>query len=207
MAAKTMDTIVLASRNKHKIKELRETLSPLGIELKSTYDFPNLEEVEEDADTLEGNALKKARYVHEQTGFPALSDDTGLEVDALNGRPGVFSARYAGENASDQENVDKLLDELAGLPMERRGAQFRTVAALVTDEGFHTFEGVCRGTIRTKERGNGGFGYDPVFIPAGYKKTFAELDPEIKNEISHRGKAIMKFFEWLKEKAVKTSKE
>ena len=194
----SMDTIVLASRNKHKIKELRETLSPLGIELKSTYDFPELEEVEEDADTLEGNALKKARYVHEQTGLAALSDDTGLEVDALNGRPGVFSARYAGEDASYQDNVDKLLEELSGVPMERRGAQFRTVAALVTDEGAQTFEGVCRGIIITKERGSGGFGYDPVFLPAAYKKTFAELDPEIKNEISHRGKAVQKFYDWMK---------
>ncbi|MDZ7659604.1 RdgB/HAM1 family non-canonical purine NTP pyrophosphatase [Fodinibius sp.] len=194
---KEMDTIVLASRNKHKIKELRETLSPLGIELKSTYDFPDLEEVIEDADTLEGNALKKARYVYNQTGLPALSDDTGLEVDALNGRPGVFSARYAGENATDQDNVDKLLEELSGIPMERRGAQFRTVAAFVTDDDSYTFEGICRGMIISEERGSGGFGYDPVFLPVAYKKTFAELDPGIKNKISHRGKAIQKFYEWL----------
>lgn len=194
-----MDTIVLASRNKHKIEELRATLAPLGIELKSTYDFPELEEVEEDADTLEGNALKKAGYVYKQTGLPALSDDTGLEVDALNGRPGVFSARYAGENARDQDNVDKLLDELAGIPMERRGAQFRTVAAFVTDDDSYTFEGVCRGMIISEERGSGGFGYDSVFLPAAYKKTFAELEPEIKNKISHRGKAIQKFYDWLQE--------
>lgn len=194
-----MDTIVLASRNEHKIEELRATLAPLGIELKSTYDFPDLEEVEEDQDTLEGNALKKARYVHKQTGLSALSDDTGLEVDALNGRPGVFSARYAGENASYQDNVDKLLDELAGVPMERRGAQFRTVAAFVTDNGTHTFEGVCRGMIISEERGSGGFGYDPVFLPAAYKKTFAELDSDIKNKISHRGKTIQKFISFLKE--------
>lgn len=192
-----MDTIVLASRNEHKIEELRDTLAPLGIQLKSTYDFPELEEVEEDADTLEGNALKKARYVHKQTGLPALSDDTGLEVDALNGRPGVYSARYAGEDASYQDNVDKLLDELADIPMERRGAQFRTVAAFVTDEDSHTFEGVCRGMIISEERGAGGFGYDPIFLPAAYKKTFAELDPEIKNKISHRGKAIQKFYDWI----------
>lgn len=194
-----MDTIVLASRNEHKIEELRATLAPLGIELKSTYDFPDLEEVEEDQDTLEGNALKKARYVHKQTGLSALSDDTGLEVDALNGRPGVFSARYAGENASYQDNVDKLLDELAGVPMERRGAQFRTVAAFVTDNGKYTFEGVCRGMIISEERGSGGFGYDPVFLPAAYSETFAELDPETKNKISHRGKVIQKFIDFLKE--------
>ncbi len=192
-----MDTIVLASRNKHKIKELRETLAPLGIELRSTYDFPDLEEVEEDRDTLEGNALKKARYVYKKTGFPTLSDDTGLEVDALNGRPGVYSARYAGEDATYQDNVDKLLDELSDVPMERRGAQFRTVASFVTNDDEYTFEGICRGTIITKEQGDGGFGYDPVFVPASYKKTFAELVPDIKNEISHRGKAIQKFYEWI----------
>lgn len=194
-----MDTIVLASRNKHKIEELRATLAPLGIELKSTYDYPELEEVVEDQETLEGNALKKARYVHQQTGLPALSDDTGLEVDALNGRPGVYSARYAGEDASYQDNVDKLLKELSDVPMERRGAQFRTVAALVTDDENYTFEGVCRGTIITKAKGSGGFGYDPVFTPASYKKTFAELDPQVKNEISHRGKTIRKVIAFLKE--------
>lgn len=192
-----MKTIVLASRNKHKIEELRATLTPLGIELKSTYDFPGLEEVIEDRESLKGNALKKAKYVHEKTGLPALSDDTGLEVDALNGRPGVYSARYAGEDATYQDNVDKLLGELKDVPMQRRGAQFRTVAALVTDKGDYTFEGICRGTIITKEQGTGGFGYDPLFVPASYKKTFAQLDPEVKNEISHRGKAIQKFYEWL----------
>ncbi len=198
-----IESIVLASRNEHKIEELRATLAPLGIELKSTYDFPELEEVEEDADTLEGNALKKARYVHNQTGLPALSDDTGLEVDALNGRPGVFSARYAGENASYQDNVDKLLDELADIPMERRGAQFRTVAAFVTDGDSYTFEGVCRGVIISEERGSGGFGYDPVFLPAAYTETFAELEPTIKNKISHRGKAIQKFYDWIENKKQK----
>ncbi|MGM0546815.1 MAG: RdgB/HAM1 family non-canonical purine NTP pyrophosphatase [Bacteroidota bacterium] len=195
-----MNTLVLASRNKDKIEELRATLKPLGIELKSTYNFPELEEVIEDRDTLEGNALKKAQYVHEETGLPALSDDTGLEVDALNGRPGVYSARYAGEDSTYQDNVDKLLDELADIPMERRGAQFRTVAALVTEDDSYTFEGVCRGTIITKERGTGGFGYDPVFVPASYKKTFAELDPEIKNEISHRAQTIRKVIAFLKER-------
>jgi XTP/dITP diphosphohydrolase len=194
-----MKTIVLASRNKHKIEELRATLSPLGIELKSTYDFPNLEEVEEDQPTLEGNAVKKARYVFEETGLPALSDDTGLEVDALDGRPGVYSARYAGEDASYQDNVDKLLKELVGVSAENRGAQFRTVAAFITPEGTFTFEGICRGKILEEERGDKGFGYDPVFQPDGYKKTFAQLDSETKNKISHRGKAIQKFYEWLKD--------
>lgn len=193
-----METIVLASRNKDKIEELRDTLAPLGVELKSTYDFPGLEEVVEDQPTLEGNALKKARYVFKETGLPALSDDTGLEVDALDGRPGVYSARYAGESSTYQDNVDKLLDELAGVEMKDRGAQFRTVAAFVTAEQEYTFEGVCRGEILTDERGDKGFGYDPVFRPENYDQTFAELDAEIKNVISHRGKAIRQFYEWMK---------
>jgi len=192
-----MDTIVLGSGNKHKIEELRATLAPLGIELKSSYDFENLEEVEEDALTLEGNALKKARYFHKATGLPAISDDTGLEVEALDGRPGVFSARYAGRAATYQDNVDKLLDELAGVEMKDRQAQFRTVIAFVTEEDTYTFEGVCRGHILTEEHGDKGFGYDPVFRPRGYELTFAELDPEIKNRISHRGNAIQKFINWL----------
>lgn len=195
-----MNTIVLASQNKHKIEELRETLAPLGIDLKSTYDFPDLEEVIEDRPTLEGNAIKKAKYVFGQTGLPALSDDTGLEVDALNGRPGVYSARYTGKDATYQDNVDKLLAEMSEKPDDKRGAQFRTVAAFVTDEGTFTFEGVCRGKIIAEERGDGGFGYDPVFMPDGYDKTFAELSPEIKNGISHRGRAIQKFYGWLKGK-------
>jgi XTP/dITP diphosphohydrolase len=192
-----MDTIVLASRNEHKIEELRSTLAPFDIELKSTFDFPYLEEVEEDKPTLTGNALKKAQYVFRETGLPALADDTGLEVDALDGRPGVYSARYAGESATYQENVDKLLDEMSGIGIKNRGAQFRTVVGFVTDKGSHTFEGVCRGKILKEERGNQGFGYDPVFRPEGCDKTFAELDTETKNRISHRGKAIEKLREFL----------
>jgi len=192
-----MDTIVLASRNKDKIQELRATLVPLGIELKSTYDFPTLREVVEDRETLEGNALKKARYVYEETGYPSLADDTGLEVDALDGRPGVYSARYAGDSATYQQNVDKLLRELAAVPGDERGARFRTVAALVDGADTYTFEGICRGAITAEEQGTGGFGYDPVFVPKGYDKTFAQLNPAVKNRISHRGKAIQKFIDWL----------
>lgn len=193
-----MNTIILASRNKHKIDELRETLNELNVELKSALDFPGLKEVEEDKLTLEDNALKKARYVYEETGLPALSDDTGLEVDALDGRPGVFSARYAGESASYQDNVDKLLSELTGVDIKDRSAQFRTVVALVSEGGTYTFEGVCKGVILEEERGSKGFGYDPVFQPDGYDQTFAELDAEVKNSISHRGRAIKKFYNWLK---------
>ena len=194
-----METIVLASRNTHKIQELRETLGGLGVELKSALDFPELEEVEEDKLTLEGNALKKARYVYQKTNLPALADDTGLEVDALDGRPGVFSARYAGEEATYEENLEKLLAEMVKVKEKDRLAQFRTVVAFIEKNGDeHTFEGICRGTILTERRGKKGFGYDPVFRPEGFKQTFAELDSTEKNRISHRGKAIEKFYEWLK---------
>lgn len=194
-----MKTIILASRNPDKIKELRDTLSGYNIELKSALDFPALREVEENESTLEGNALKKARYVYEETGMPALADDTGLEVDALDGRPGVYSARYAGEEATYTENLEKLLDELAGIELIDRGAQFRTVAAFVSNNGVHTFEGICRGTILEEPLGTGGFGYDPVFRPDGYEESFAQLSPKQKHLISHRGRAIQKFCDWLED--------
>ncbi|MEQ9309631.1 MAG: RdgB/HAM1 family non-canonical purine NTP pyrophosphatase [Balneolaceae bacterium] len=192
-----MDKLVLASRNKNKIEEMKTLVSDLGIEVLSALDFTALEEVEEDLPTLEGNALKKARYVHEQTGLPALSDDTGLEVRALNGAPGVYSARYAGEQATYQDNVLKLLDELGNT--KNRSAQFRTIVAFITDEKEFTFEGICEGEITTQQSGDKGFGYDPVFQPKGYDKTFAELDAEIKNKISHRGRAIQKFSSFLRD--------
>lgn len=191
-----MKEITLASRNEDKIEELRQTLAPLNIALNSALDFAHLGEVIEDKETLEGNALKKARYVFQKTELPALADDTGLEVEALNNRPGVYSARYAGENATYQENVDKLLNELAD--KQQRKAQFRTVAAFVTETGYHTFEGICQGAITREEMGSDGFGYDPVFMPLAYQKTFSQLSKKEKNKISHRGKAIQKFMEWLK---------
>ena len=190
------ETIFIASGNKHKILELRQVLKPLGIELKSTLDYPDAEEVDEDQPDLEGNALKKARYWHQKTGLPALADDTGLEVDALNGEPGVYSARYAGEHATYRDNVDKLLYELTNA--ENRKARFRTVIAFVTDKDEHIFEGVCEGAITKVAKGSKGFGYDPIFKPAGYEKTFAELSSEEKNKISHRGLAVQKFVEFLR---------
>lgn len=190
-----MDKLVIASRNTHKIGELQQLLAPLGIKVYSALDFPELEEVDEDQPTLEGNALKKARYVRNKTGLPALADDTGLEVEALHGAPGVFSARYAGETATYQDNVHKLLKELEN--SSNRSAQFRTIVALVTPENEVTFEGVVKGEILSQQRGTGGFGYDPVFKPEGYEHTFAELDPAVKNKISHRGRAIQKFVDFL----------
>ena len=190
-----MDKLILASRNKNKIEEMKQLVAHLGIDVFSALDFPDLEEVEEDKPTLEGNALKKARYVNQQTGIPALSDDTGLEVEALDGAPGVFSARYAGENATYQDNVLKLLGALNG--KKNRAAQFRTVVALVDGEKEWTFEGVCKGKIINEQIGKKGFGYDPIFMPDDFAETFAQMDPNIKNLISHRGKAVQKFVEFL----------
>ncbi len=196
--SRKVSTIFLATGNPDKIKELRQVLHPIGIELKSTLDYPGAEEVDENQPDLEGNALKKARHWFLKTGLPSLSDDTGLEVDALNGRPGVFSARYAGKNATYEDNVDKLLNEL--LQNENRSAQFRTVIAYIdSEENEHLFEGVCRGEIIKEKRGEKGFGYDPVFMPEGYDKTFAELSSEEKNKISHRGIAVQKFLQFLKD--------
>ncbi|MEQ8579640.1 MAG: RdgB/HAM1 family non-canonical purine NTP pyrophosphatase [Balneola sp.] len=190
-----MDKLILASRNKNKIEEMKQLVTHLGIDVFSALDFPDLEEVEEDKPTLEGNALKKARYVNQQTGIPALSDDTGLEVEALDGAPGVFSARYAGENATYQDNVLKLLGALNG--KKNRAAQFRTVVALVDGGKEWTFEGVCKGKIISEQIGKKGFGYDPIFMPDDFAETFAQMDPNIKNLISHRGKAVQKFVEFL----------
>lgn len=190
-----MDKLILASRNKNKIEEMKQLVAHLGIEVFSALDFPDLEEVEEDKPTLEGNALKKARYVNHQTGIPALSDDTGLEVEVLDGAPGVYSARYAGENATYQDNVLKLLGALEG--KENRKAQFRTVVALVDGDKEWTFEGICRGIIIDDQKGKKGFGYDPIFMPDEFAETFAQMDPNIKNLISHRGKAVQNFLDFL----------
>lgn len=191
----SIKTILLASANPHKIEELRQVLQPMGIELKSTADFPGRDDVDEDQPDLQGNALKKARFWYNETGLPALADDTGLEVEALDGAPGVYSARYAGEKATYQDNVNKLLAELE--KKENRHAQFRTVIAFVTGANEYLFDGVCKGEIINEKRGDKGFGYDPVFVPEGYTKTFAELSSSEKNKISHRGLAVRKFIQYL----------
>lgn len=192
-----LKTIFLASGNPHKIEELEQMIQPLGIELKSTLDFPDAHEVVEDQPDLEGNAVKKARYWFNETGIPSLADDTGLEVDVLNGAPGVYSARYAGENVTYDDNVEKLLREMDG--ESNRKARFRTVIAFLDGSDEHLFEGVCEGEIITKRKGEKGFGYDPVFQPEGYDQTFAELSSEEKNKISHRGLALQKFLAYLKD--------
>ena len=190
-----IDELVIASRNKDKIRELEDLLDPLGIQVRSALDFPELEEVEEDLPTLEGNALKKARYVHGITGLPALSDDTGLEVEALNGAPGVYSARYAGLDVTYDDNVTKLLSEMEG--KDHRDAQFRTAVAFITSSDEHVFEGIAKGSITSERRGDNGFGYDPVFFSEAFGKTYAELTKEEKQSVSHRGKAVRAFVEFL----------
>lgn len=186
-----LSTLVLATRNPGKLRELEARLAGTGIGLMPAPEAAP--PVDEDADTLDGNARKKARALHAFTGLPALADDTGLEVDALGGRPGVRSARYAGEAATDADNRRRLLDDLRAVPAAARTARFRTVLALVTEAGVWTFEGVCEGRVLDEERGTGGFGYDALFVPAGFDETFAQMTAEAKNRISHRGRALDAF--------------
>ena len=185
--------IVLATRNRGKIREIKYILSDLPIEIKSLLDFPNIPEIEEKGNTFEENALIKAKTVAKLTDLPALADDSGLAVDCLNGAPGVYSARYAGEGADDKKNNEKLLRELEGIPLERRGAAFVCVIALCIPKGnCYIEEGKCKGVISLSPRGSYGFGYDPIFFLPDYGKTMAELPLEVKNQISHRYKALKK---------------
>ena len=187
--------IVLATRNPGKVAELRALLADLPVELVSAADVEGAPEVEEDAPSLEGNARKKAEALHRHTGLPALADDTGLEVDALGGAPGVHSARFAGPDAADAANRAKLLNDLSGAA--NRSARFRTVLAFAEGDEMQFFEGVCEGTITEVERGVGGFGYDALFQPDGKTRTFAEMPAEAKNQISHRGRALQQFATFL----------
>ncbi|MFZ5632611.1 MAG: XTP/dITP diphosphatase [Bacillota bacterium] len=183
--------IVVATRNRGKLEELVSMLGPLGVEVKYLDDYPHVPEVIEDGETFAENAVKKARAVAQATGEVALADDSGLEVDYLGGAPGVYSARFAGEEKDDRANNEKLLRLLEGVPGEKRGAGFRCVVALALPEGqVFTAEGICRGIIGDRPEGEGGFGYDPLFIVPELGKTFAQLDMAAKNSISHRGKAF-----------------
>jgi XTP/dITP diphosphohydrolase len=185
--------LLVATRNKHKLVEIRAILKDLDLDVFSSHDIKGLADIEETADNLRDNAIKKAVESAKVAKMLTLADDTGLEVDALNGEPGVMSARYAGQRVTYHENNKKLLEKLAGIPFEKRTARFRCVMAVADENGLvDTVEGICNGTIVEGERGGGGFGYDPLFIPDGQVKTFAELSPDVKNRISHRGKALQK---------------
>ena len=185
-----MPNLLIATRNPGKIAEITAILEGIPMRIISLADIPAIPEVEEDGSTLEQNALKKARLAFAATQYPSLSDDTGLEVFALQMAPGVRSARYSGEDATYEMNNEKLLSELSRLPEQERSARFRCVAAYVDKTKELVTEGVCNGTIARACRGNGGFGYDPLFVPDGYSFTFAELSPEIKNSMSHRARAF-----------------
>ncbi|GAP72325.1 nucleoside 5-triphosphatase RdgB [Candidatus Symbiothrix dinenymphae] len=185
-----MKKIVFATNNAHKLDEVRQILGN-SIEVVSLSDIHCEEDIPETADTLEGNALLKARFVKEHYGYDCFADDTGLEIKALNNEPGVYSARYAGEAKNSAANRQKVLQNLHG--ETDRSARFRTVIALILDGREHLFEGTVEGKIITEERGDGGFGYDCIFVPEGCSKTFAELGAEAKNKISHRARAVAKF--------------
>lgn len=204
--------IVIASNNRHKINEIKTYLHDLPIEFLSLLDFPHIPPPREDGITFEENAIKKARYVFKQTGIAALGDDSGLEVDALNSEPGVFSARYAGEPTDDEANNRKLIEKLKAVPLEKRTARFQCVLAIcesrrsrdvaipkikARNANIRTFPGTCPGKIIFEPRGAKGFGYDPLFVPNGFDKTFAELDMEEKLKISHRARALNQLREYL----------
>ncbi len=195
--------IVLATHNRHKVEEIRSILSDLPFELLSLDDYPEIGEIMEDGETLEDNARKKARFVFDsirnsiptaefQPGqnFLSLADDTGLEVDALGGRPGVYSARYSGENSTYEQNNRKLLLEMKDVPLERRGAKFRCVISIIGKGIDEIAAGEISGRILNEARGKNGFGYDPLFHPDGYETSYAEMDSELKNKLSHRARAL-----------------
>ena len=193
-----MIDIVLATHNKDKQIELSNGLNSKGVNILSLEDFPQIGEIIEDGETLKDNALIKAHAVYKITGLPTISDDTGLEIDALNGKPGVFSARYAGENCSYLDNVNKILKNMSKVPLEFRLAQFKTVMAFVSDKMELISEGRVEGLITMEPKGIGGFGYDPVFYVTEMMKTFAEMTIEEKNKISHRGIATRNMIKILR---------
>lgn len=187
--------LVFATNNAHKLDEISAILGE-KVELLSLKDIHCDVDIPETADTLEGNAMLKAGYIYEHYGLDCFADDTGLEVEALNGAPGVYSARYAGEAHNSEANMQKLLQEMQGFT--NRKAQFRTAICLILDGKKHLFEGIVKGEIIKEKRGGSGFGYDPVFMPEGYTHTFAELGNETKNKISHRALAVEKLCRFLK---------
>jgi len=189
-----MKSLCFASNNKHKLEEVQQLLGAT-FQVLSLQDIGCLDELPETRDTLEGNSLQKADFVFKNYNLPCFADDTGLEVDSLQGAPGVYSARYAGPHRSNEDNINLLLQNLLG--KTNRKAQFRTVITLQGIDGQHTFEGIIKGEIITEKKGTEGFGYDPVFVPEGHTKTFAEMTLSEKNELSHRSRAIQKLITFL----------
>ncbi len=190
-----MMKLVFATNNKHKLDEVRAIVGG-EFEILSLNDIGCYDEIPETADTLQGNALIKARYIHEKYNVDCFADDTGLEVDVLDGAPGVYSARYAGEECCSEANMQKLLHNLTG--KNNRNAQFRTVIALIIKGEEKLFNGIVKGTIAEEKKGDSGFGYDPIFIPEGYSESFAQMSSEAKNSISHRYRATRELGNYLK---------
>ena len=188
--------LVFATNNKHKLQEVRDILGN-RVEVLSLNDINCHDDIPETAETLQGNALIKARHIYEKYGLDCFADDTGLEVEALGGEPGVYSARYAGEECCSKANMQKLLHNLIG--KENRNAQFRTVIALIIKGEEKLFNGIVKGTITEKKMGDSGFGYDPIFIPEGFSDSFAQMSSEMKNSISHRYRATQQLSNYLKE--------
>lgn len=188
--------LVFATNNRHKLDEVRAIVGD-RVEVLSLNDIGCHDDIPETADTLQGNALIKARYIHEKFGVDCFADDTGLEVEALDGAPGVYSARYAGEECDSEANMQKLLHNLTG--KSNRNAQFRTVIALIIKGEEKLFNGIVKGTITEEKRGDSGFGYDPVFVPEGFSESFAQMSGDMKNSISHRYRATRELSNYLKE--------
>jgi len=192
--------LLFATNNSHKLREILEILGP-KFRILSLKDIHLDTEIPETQETLDGNAAQKAWFIYEKTGRNCFADDTGLEIEALDGRPGVYSARYAGEGCNFDDNITRILQELDGI--ENRKACFRCVICLIVDGKEHLFEGRVDGVITGSRKGTDGFGYDPVFLPDGFNQTFAEMPPYLKNGISHRGRAMDKMVKWLIKEAVK----
>ena len=188
--------LVFATNNGHKLQEVRDIVGD-RVEVLSLADIGCYDDIPETADTLQGNALIKARHIYEKYGLDCFADDTGLEVEALDGAPGVYSARYAGEDCDSEANMRKLLENLTG--KSNRNAQFRTVIALIINGEEILFNGIVKGTIATEKKGDSGFGYDPVFIPEGHSDSFAQMGSEMKNSMSHRFRATQQLGDYLKE--------
>lgn len=191
-----MKTLCFATHNLNKLAEIQLQMESI-CSIVGLKDIQCFEEIPETQDTIEGNAVQKAQYVLERYGVPCFADDTGLEIDALQGRPGVYSARYAGPGCSPEDNMEKVLQEMSGI--QERGAQFKTVLHLCLEKKTYVFTGIVRGKILEHKKGNKGFGYDPIFQPEGYTRTFAEMTMEEKNTLSHRGKATAQLIAFLKQ--------
>ncbi len=192
-----MKKLFIASKNQGKINEIKFYLKDFNFEIFSLLDSPEIPDIEETGATFEENALIKAKAVFEIVNIPVLADDSGLEVDYLNGAPGVYSTRFAGDGATDKKNNAKLLAELGDIDINERTARFKCVIVLYDGVSERYFDGNCEGYITTHPKGENGFGYDPLFIPLGYQLTFAELDLNVKNKISHRGKALLSLKKYL----------